>query len=714
MSRARRTGDNRGVDDHRIEPEAAVSAQRGDAVVCIRGCSRREQFAACLRSVLKHTADHVRILICDDAGPDTASRRRAIEAAPAGRAIAAGSLVDALACAAPADVAILDSDCLVASGWLEGLRQAAYGDVRVATAGPLSNTGALGAPLRPEELERAAGSVLTHPLGIRPRVPAPDGPCTYVRRSALELIQAHDPTSARGKCDKEDFSRRCLEAGLCHVVADNVLVLALGDGDARIGAAPRQPTGPQARSLAAARRAIDGLSLVIDARILGGPMNGTKLHVLELIAAVARTESARVTAIVPTDLGADVRALLQRLPTVTLARVAPGAEPPPDIRGDVVHRPFQIAAPADLTFLARLGDRLVITHQDLISYHNPSYFPSSEAWTGYRALTRRGLGAADQVLFFSAHARNDALAEDLVDPQRASVVQIGVDHRLSGAKGQNPVAPSSAEQIADGAPMMLCLGTDFRHKNRMFALQMLEELQRSHQWRGWLVLAGPRVAFGSSIPDERRLLAARPELAKAVLELDAVSEAEKAWLLHRASLVLYPTVHEGFGLIPFEAADHGVPCLWAPGTALSEVLPDVAAGIVPWDAAASADRALALMGDERLSERAVKAVRTAGAELSWDRTAERLIDIYRSACDEPPTLARASERADGVMQDDVSEDGMRLVGPGGALPRDVERPLLALATHPRVATPVFRAIKAGYRVSYRWRRSARRHDATAD
>ncbi len=53
---------------------------------------------------------------------------------------------------------------------------------------------------------------------------------------------------------------------------------------------------------------------------------------------------------------------------------------------------------------------------------------------------------------------------------------------------------------------------------------------------------------------------------------------------------------------------------------------------------------------------------------------------------------------------------MRLVGPGGELPRDVYRPLLALATHPRIATPVFGALKLGYRASNRVRRE--RHKRT--
>jgi hypothetical protein len=52
----------------------------------------------------------------------------------------------------------------------------------------------------------------------------------------------------------------------------------------------------------------------------------------------------------------------------------------------------------------------------------------------------------------------------------------------------------------------------------------------------------------------------------------------------------------------------------------------------------------------------------------------------------------------------ISEDAMRLIGPQGVLPADVERPLLALATHPQIGAPVFGAMKFGYRVSRSWRR----------
>jgi hypothetical protein len=66
------------------------------------------------------------------------------------------------------------------------------------------------------------------------------------------------------------------------------------------------------------------------------------------------------------------------------------------------------------------------------------------------------------------------------------------------------------------------------------------------------------------------------------------------------------------------------------------------------------------------------------------------------------------------MRGDLTEDALRLVGPGGALPADLERPLLALATHPQIGVPMFQAIKAGYRASYRLRRRGRSNGSGPD
>jgi hypothetical protein len=143
--------------------------------------------------------------------------------------------------------------------------------------------------------------------------------------------------------------------------------------------------------------------------------------------------------------------------------------------------------------------------------------------------------------------------------------------------------------------------------------------------------------------------------------------------------------------------------MWAPGGALGEVLPDGDAGIVPWDAERSADRALALMRDDGARERNVGAIVAAAEPLTWDATAADLVELYEATADASGT-ASPFALAGTVAEGRLGEDAMRLVGPGGELPPDVHRPLLALATHPRLAGPLFGALKLTYRASHRLQR----------
>jgi glycosyltransferase involved in cell wall biosynthesis len=590
----------------------------------------------------------------------------------------ADSPAGAFAASAPADVVLLRPGCRCPADWLDRLRDAAYASATTATAIALTQHDL---DLGGQPFEQAAATVRAASLRLRPRIDAPYGPCVYVRRSAIELV---------GTGAGDAFWSECVARGLSHVLADDVLVL-----DPHPAArSTHDPSPPAIRAVSVNRRALIGTSVVIDARILAGPTTGTQVHVLELIAGLARTEQVRLTAIMPDEPSEHAVARLQTLPRVKLITYsdASGGE-----QADIVHRPFQLSNAGDLSFLDSLGERLLLTQQDLIAFHNLAYFPTRQAWHEYRELTRTALRTADRALFFSAHARDDALAEDLIDPAHASVVYLGVDHSAL----PEAAPPAGAERLEAG-PFLLCLGTDFLHKNRVFALRLLAALGE----RGadvTLVFAGPMVAHGSSRPQEQRFLAAHPELGARVLDLGAVSEPEKNWLYREAALVIYPTVLEGFGLVPFEAAAHRVPCLWSPGSSLSELLPDEVAGIVPWNEHATAQNALDLLNDDAARQRNLEAIEAAARGLNWETTARHLLDVYRASADAPPR-PRPSARA-GVA---LSEDAARLVGPGGELPTDVHRPLLAVATHPRIAAPVFGALKLGYRASYWLRRTGQR------
>ncbi len=725
-----------------LDTGEVLDVARGDVVVCIP-IFGHEHFPACLRSVLEHTPTDVKLLICDDASPDRRSEQFVRELAEADASEHhvfyllqprnlgfPGNVNAGFAAAAPADVVLVNSDVVVGEGWLEGLRDAANSDSTVATVTALTNHGSIvSVPARgkpgplPQEWTAAdaAAAVRGAALRLRPRLPTAIGHCILIRRSALDLVGDFDLAFTPGYGEEVDFSQRCIQAGLCHVVADEVFVLHHGSGtfsrNERRSAIQEEheqliavrypyyhdsvretaddPANTLARALGVARRALEGMSVIVDGRILAGATTGTQIHAVELIAALARTRAVKLTVLIPDRLSGYAESALAAMPEIE--RITSGAAEILGIRADLIHRPFQVGNPSDMALFTKLADRVLITNQDLIGFHNPSYFPDFDAWHGYRQTTRTALAVADRVVFFSAHACSQALAEDLVEPNRATVVHIGVDHVAAGHLA--PVAPRGYEMLPADAEVMLCIGTDFRHKNRLFALKVLEQLQLRHGWAGRLVLAGPSVERGSSEGDEEEFLARRPAVAAALVRMGALTEPEKEWLYERSRLVFYPTVHEGFGLVPFEAADHHVPCMWAAGTSLSEVLPDKHAAIVTWDAGETADAAHRLLSVETARETNLKAIGAAAKALTWDATAAQLVALYREVCDGPPTPGIREGRSGGLSSA-RSEDAVRLVGPDGLLPLTAERPLLVLATHPQVGRPFFASLRIGYRLLY--------------
>ncbi|HET9102349.1 MAG TPA: glycosyltransferase [Solirubrobacteraceae bacterium] len=607
------------------------------------------------------------------------------------------------------DVAVVTAPCAVTPGWLEGLRAAAHSDPQVAAAVALDIAGQPGG----EALlgERAAAARDRAPAVPR-RLGAGAGACVYRRASATQLTGVPGPDPG--------FETATREHGLSVVLAEGVLVAgqpaptggrSAGEG----GAATAGPEPALRDALAAERRRWQRLSVLIDARALAGARDGTRTHLLELLTALCGHGAGRVavSALIPPGLDAETRRRLTAIAGLSTIVLEPSAPVPPDLHADVAHRPLQIAADAEMLTLRGLADRVVITHQDLISYHEPDYFADAGAFSGYRAMTARALGGADAVLFFSAHVRDQALAEGLVDPARCHVVGLTA-RATAGEAGDMGRASATVGRVAGGAmpagrppglgaedpavPILLCLGSDYRHKNRPFAIAVHAALRRRHGWRGHLVLAGPRVRWGSSAALERAAIAASPDLQASVRDLGEVSDAQRDWLLSRASLVLYPTLQEGFGLVPFEAAAHRRPCLWAAGSSLAEILPATAARITPWDADASAAAAHRLLTDFAEAGAVIDAVSGAAAELTPARLADRLITAYRAVCEQPPRAA------DGGA---LSEDAVRLVGPDGLLPREIERPLLALAARERFARPAFAALAAAYRLSH-WTSGRRR------
>jgi glycosyltransferase involved in cell wall biosynthesis len=282
----------------------------------------------------------------------------------------------------------------------------------------------------------------------------------------------------------------------------------------------------------------------------------------------------------------------------------------------------------------------------LILDRTPAYFPGERDWFGYTSATALSLVAADEVAFFSEHARQEAIRDGLVDIAKTSVVAPGTDHFAGGSETE--ARPAAMSAIRMDEPFILVLGNAYFHKNRVFALRVAEELRRKHAWNGTLVFVGGRPVDGSSALDEARFLSDHPQLQARFVGIGRVTDDEQRWLYRYAALVLYPSLYEGFGLIPFEAAAAGTPCLYSSRSSVAEFLPTDGALILLTDAAITATRIAAVLHDADTGSAIVRAIQAAGKPLTWERAAASYAGIYRRAIERPVGLALAM-RGDVVI-----------------------------------------------------------------
>jgi glycosyltransferase involved in cell wall biosynthesis len=134
------------------------------------------------------------------------------------------------------------------------------------------------------------------------------------------------------------------------------------------------------------------------------------------------------------------------------------------------------------------------------------------------------------------------------------------------------------------------------------------------------------IAIFRNLRTKAKLLIRGPCIAKIpeILCIPKLSEPELAKLYSMADILLYPSLHEGFGLVVLEAMACGTPVVAFSDPALVEVAGDAAMFIKPTSLKEVAEIVDNILNDEQLlDELRVRALKRAN-EFSWSRTVEEL------------------------------------------------------------------------------------------
>ncbi len=274
-------------------------------------------------------------------------------------------------------------------------------------------------------------------------------------------------------------------------------------------------------------------------------------------------------------------------------------------------RPDLLFVPGHVVPFGWLGPALTVVHDLAFERYPNAYSPADRAYL--QLSTRWAIARSRFVITVSESTRQDLVELYRVSPERIRVVPLGI------APPSTPVAPAARlKELGLNGKFVLQVGRVEPRKNQAAALSAVERLNDVT-----LVVAGP-------VRDPA--LAASLRRSDRCRVLGAVDQPTLELLYARASVVVVPSLYEGFGLPVLEAMARGNVVVSARNSSLPEVGGDVAlyfgGSSGPEEIAGVLDVAL---HDAPLRARLKRAARKRAAGFTWDKTAEGVAAVIRES-----------------------------------------------------------------------------------
>ncbi len=271
----------------------------------------------------------------------------------------------------------------------------------------------------------------------------------------------------------------------------------------------------------------------------------------------------------------------------------------------------------------------VVTIHDIIPLRMPHY-RTDPKMKAYLQLITRAARKAILVITVSQHAKKDMLDALKIPAERIRVIYEAAGDEYHPISDPAKLAAVRTHYGLHGRYILYLGGLDQR-KN---VLQLVRAFAQVYQQLGdpnlQLLIAGnPDKQKGSLFPDPRPVAAGLGITSQIVYRF--IEEKDKPAIFSGASVFVFPSLYEGFGLPPLEAMSCGTPVICSNRTSLPEVVGDAAISFDPDNLQELIQNICnVLMYDELQADLRERSLKHA-AKFNWRKTALETIDVYKEA-----------------------------------------------------------------------------------
>lgn len=283
---------------------------------------------------------------------------------------------------------------------------------------------------------------------------------------------------------------------------------------------------------------------------------------------------------------------------------------------DLFHSPDFVLPPV------RDGIPTILTVHDLSFVHYPDTF--TPALVSYlNRVVPWSVARATHILADSQATKDDLINIWQVAAEKVTVLYSGVSGRFRPVTEKKQLAAVRQKYDLGSAPYLVSVSTLQPRKNFQMLIQAFKSVaeQQPHN----LVIAGGKGWLYEAILGEVE----KQGLEGRVKFIGFVTDSDLPALYSDASLMVFPSLYEGFGLPLLEAMACGVPVLSSNASCLPEVAGEAAVQLPPTDPAAWSQTMNELLSNSSRRARMVAAGFLQARKFTWKKAAGELLGIYR-------------------------------------------------------------------------------------
>ena len=283
-------------------------------------------------------------------------------------------------------------------------------------------------------------------------------------------------------------------------------------------------------------------------------------------------------------------------------------------RLDVFHSPLGLPLLCRPAGVTTIHDLCFLTHRATFT---------RRMWLYFRIFLPLSVRRARIVLTVSQTSRQALIDLMHVEPEKIRVIPNGVADGFQPPTDEARLCRVRARYALPPA-FILYVGTLEPRKNVLRLLHACQRLWSAGAVPHKLVIAGRQGWLFRDVLDFVR----EAGLHDRVVFTGYVAPADLPALYATATLLVYPSLCEGFGLPPLEAMACGTPVVGSNCSALPEILGEAARLVDPLDVSTLAETIRSVLGDDRLRE----TLRTRGLERArryrWETSARQTLELY--------------------------------------------------------------------------------------